>query len=60
MLMKVDEILANNHKIIQVAIEDQKRIVRQMKKELEEELEKRDAKMRRVEADFAIRFTDLK
>ena len=58
--MKVDEILANNHKIIQVAIEDQKRIVRQMKKELEEELEKRDAKMRRVEADFAIRFTDLK
>jgi hypothetical protein len=31
-----------------------------MKKELEEELEKRDAKMRRVEADFAIRFTDLK
>lgn len=31
-----------------------------MKKELEEELEKRDAKMRRVEADFAVRYTDLK
>jgi hypothetical protein len=37
-MLKVDEILANNNRIIQEAIRDQKFIVQQMKKEMEEEI----------------------
>lgn len=58
-MLKVDEILANNSRIIQEAIRDQKFIVQQMKKEMEEEIEKRDEKMLRMERDFTIKYQEL-
>jgi hypothetical protein len=59
MMIKVDEIIANQNKIIQKEKEDQKIILGIMKKEMEEEIMKRDQKMERMEKDFTSRFNEL-
>lgn len=59
-MIKVDEILANNDRIIQRAVDDQKLIVRQMKKQFEEELERKEDKIARIEREFSESYNELK
>ena len=59
MMIKIDEIIANNKKMVQKEIDEQKILARQWKRSMEEEIKRRDDQHTNVEKEQQSKFEEL-
>lgn len=59
MMIKIDEIIANNKKMVQKEIDEQKILARQWKKSMEEEIKRRDDQHTNVEKEQQKKYEEL-